>query len=237
MREQVIEAFSFNISLLLKKSCKLGTIISIKFSFFSVISMKKLLFLPILLMIFFCFAHCFAQEPLINAERVHGPLEYYLYQGAKFSSLVVPPVVTVYKVLGNGGNSCPDALALGMAGIVWAVTSVAVHKFGQLDSIQKQNNESTVAELTRLIADFPEVVDRLAVHKRSDYMFCPKDKIATCKLSFTVPELQQMFRGYLTYYGIDNNGKPAGYIVVEDTVIAHPLITAWAKTCHYWKHW
>lgn len=196
--------------------------------------MKKLF-----LMFFICFIGLsFAQE-LQRVERVHGPLEYYILKFAKLSSLTVPPLYTTYKLLYCQPDTCPDPMKLGIAGVVWAATLIGVHKYDANHALLKEKTECTVAELTTLLTAIPELVDNLSVAKRNDYVYCPTSKIATSKLIFTIPELENMFGGYKTYYGWDANGKPGGELIIDEDEepVRHLLITAWAKNQYDWKHW
>lgn len=178
----------------------------------------------------------FGQE-LQRAEYVHGPLDYYAYKIGKFGSQVIPPLFTTYKVLMCEGATCPDSMGLGIAGIVWAAAMFALHKIDTCHPMQKEQAECTVYELLCLIADFPEVLDTLSERKKRISTGCLVEQVKMRKLSFTIAELEKMFGGYDAYYGFDCNNKPCGQIRVDDEQIHHPLITAWAKNKHYWKHW
>lgn len=194
--------------------------------------MKKLFFMNCLLV----FAVSFSQE-LQRSERVHGPSEYYGYHAAKLCSLAVPPLYLTYQLTTCLGNTCPNAMVLGVSGLVWMVSMLGVRKFESYCAARLEKAECTVNEFTSLIAQFPEIVDYISAEKRKNYIHCPAEKVANCKLIFTPTELEKMFGGYETHLGIDSNGKPCAEVIIDDEPIRHPLVTVWAKHQSYWKHW
>lgn len=195
-------------------------------------SMKKMLLMTALLFISFNFAQELQQE-----EYVHGPLNYYVHSFAKLSSLVVPPAWGIYQLLSCQEATCLNPMAFGIAGLTWATVILCVHKFDNCHPMQKEKAECTVSEFASLIGRLPEVVDNLSMINKNRFVNCPENNITTCKLSFTIHELEKMFGGYDTYYGLDSNKKPVGQLEVDNERISHSLITAWAINQYYWKQW
>ena len=178
----------------------------------------------------------FSQE-LQRSEQVHGFIEYYSYHAGKLCSLAFPPLYITHQLALCVGNTCPNAMALGVSGLVWAVAVLGVRTYENYCSAKLEKAECTVNEFTSLIARFPEIVDYISAAKRNDYMYCPQEKFTSCKLIFIPSELEKMFGGYETHLGLDSNGKPCGEVIIDEERIRHPLITTWAKHKSYWKHW
>lgn len=177
----------------------------------------------------------FSQE-LQRSERVHGPFEYYSLKIAKLSSLTVPPLYMTYQCITCQGSTCPEPMKIGISGLVWAATLLAVRKFDENHPKQKEKAECTVIELINLIGSFPDVVENLPLGARDNFIHCPLKETTIQTLSFTIPELEKMFGGYVTLFGTDSNGKPCGELIVEEKAVRHPLITKWAENQHFWKH-
>lgn len=186
--------------------------------------MKKLFLINLL-----CIASFSFSQELQRSERVHGPFEYYSLKVAKLSSLTVPPLYMAYQLISCQGNTCPEPMRVGISTLVWLAGLIGVRTYDRSHPKQKEKAECTVVELTRLIADFPDVVENLPVVARHNYTQCSPKKILTHTLSFAVPELEKMFGGYVTLLGIDSNGKPCGELIVKERTVRHPLITAWAQ--------
>lgn len=178
----------------------------------------------------------FSQE-LQRSEQVHGRIDYYSYHTAKLCSLAVPPLYLTFQLATCLGNTCPNAMGLGVSGLVWVATILSVRRYESYCSARLEKAECTVSEFTGLIAQFPEIVDSISAAKKNNYIYCPQSKIAMTSLIFTPYELEKMFGGYETHLGIDSNGKPCGELILDKERIRHPLITTWAKHQSYWKHW
>lgn len=147
--------------------------------------------------------------------------------------MTIPPIFGVYKLLSCQEATCPDPMTFGISGLARITTVLCMRAFDDCHHMQKEKAECSVNEFANLIGQLPEVVDSLSLINKNQFVACSEKKITTCKLSFSITELEKMFGGYDTYYGIDTNGKPSGRIEIDNERISHPLITTGAINQHY----
>lgn len=187
--------------------------------------------------IFMCNSVVHAQH-VERREFVYGKSEYY-FRKAIHAVAFFPALHSVYYVSTHTceDDGCSNMIRMSLATLAWGISYWAVKKYAKPEPIP--NPSCSMRQFYELIAEMPEVFERLTEIKKNEILRCPYAEIQNRNFTFTLGELEQLFEQQTTYYiATPSYGNlPVGEIENNGKKIRHPLITAFAQQKCNEKYW